>query len=353
MFATLASALSILPTSHFQRYHDNPTFPIQRKPWRGHQKRSCCLEAARISPYTRARTGHLPVGRVWGCTYVSVVRDETPHQREAERTLDSSSAAWIFLVSRISAAGFGNGTLRASASQILGAVLLLCAEGRRGRVPGPESWLSHFEIDVPRASPIIKVLGGHLFLSTQWSRVRSSQTLLPPRAVGVPMRPSSFVTQKPRHKSRRGLHHLSLGSIANVKVVCKMRIPSQFYASSILRHSFSRYGIPTPRYTAKQRSTDLSINGTASSSHSIQPLKLPREDICTCFVSAPLFPSGTSSCLQSFASPVQPRSPCVMPCWISVSPPPPKQETILPIQQRTNPKNAAMTVISHNSPPLS
>lgn len=39
------------PTSHFQRYHDNPTFPIQRKPWRGHQKRSCCLEAARISPY--------------------------------------------------------------------------------------------------------------------------------------------------------------------------------------------------------------------------------------------------------------------------------------------------------------
>lgn len=287
------------PTSHFQRYHDNQTFPIQRKPWRGHQKRSCCLEAARISPYTRARTGHLPVGRVWGCTYVFVVRDETPHQRETERTLDSSSAAWIFLVSRISAAGLGNGTLRASASQILGAVLLLRAEGRRGRVPGPESWLSHFEIDVPRASPIIKVLGGHLFLSTQWSRVRSSRTLLPPRAVGVPMRPSSFVTQKPRHKSRRGLHHLSLGSIANVKVVCKMRIPSQFYASSILRHSFSRYGIPTPRYTANQKPTDLSINGTASSSHSVQPLKLPRADICTCFVSAPLFPSGTSSCLQS------------------------------------------------------
>lgn len=294
-FATLASPLSILPHLSFPALPRQPNLPHSTETLARSPKEELLFGGR---PYFSIYTGPDWSSTGWGCTYVFVVRDETPHQRETERTLDSFSAAWKFLVSRISAAGLGNGTLRASASQILGAVLLLRAEGR-GRVPGPESWLSHFEIDVPRASPIIKVLGGHLFLSTQWSRVRSSRTLLPPRAVGVPMRPSSFVTQKPRHKSRRGLHHLSLGSIANVKVVCKMRIPSQFYASSILRHSFSRYGIPTPRYTAKQRSTDLSINGTASSSHSIQPLKLPRADICTCFVSAPLFPSGTSSCLQS------------------------------------------------------
>lgn len=66
------------------------------------------------------------------------MQDDTPHQRETDSEVVFSGAC-IFLVSRISAAGLGNGTLRASASQDFGAVLLLlCAEGR-GRVPGPES----------------------------------------------------------------------------------------------------------------------------------------------------------------------------------------------------------------------
>lgn len=42
----------------------------------------------------------------------------------------------------------------------------------------------------------------------------------------------------------------------------------------ILRHSFSRQGIPESAVHGKTKSTDMSINGTASSSHSIQPLKL-------------------------------------------------------------------------------
>lgn len=298
-FATLASPLSILPHLSFPALPRQPNLPHSTETLARSPKEELLFGGR---PYFSIYTGPDWSSTGWQSLGMYLrfccARRDSPPERNRTHTRFFFSGVDIFGLPDLRR-GLGNGTLRASASQILGAVLLLRAEGRRERVPGPESWLSHFEIDVPRASPIIKVLGGHLFLSTQWSRVHSSRTLLPPRAVGVPMRPSSFVTQKPRHKSRRGLHHLSLGSIANVKVVCKMRIPSQFYASSILCHSFSRYGIPAPRYTAKQRSTDLSINGTASSSHSIQPLKLPRADICTCFVSSPLFPSGTSSCLQS------------------------------------------------------
>lgn len=227
-FATLASPLSILPHLSFPALPRQPNLPHSTETLARSPKEELLFGGR---PYFSIYTGPDWSSTGWQSLGMYLrfccARRDSPPERNRTHTRFFFSGVDIFGLPDLRR-GLGNGTLRASASQILGAVLLLRAEGRRERVPGPESWLSHFEIDVPRASPIIKVLGGHLFLSTQWSRVRSSRTLLPPRAVGVPMRPSSFVTQKPRHKSRRGLHHLSLGSIANVKVVCKMRIPSQF-----------------------------------------------------------------------------------------------------------------------------
>ncbi|KAK0749961.1 hypothetical protein B0T18DRAFT_407940 [Schizothecium vesticola] len=133
-FARGRRGFSILPTSHFQRNHDNPTFPIQQKPWRCHQKRSCCLEAARIGILHIYGTGQVgareaamyrqqSLGRV-GQIKEFVVQGETrvPPPHREKQTAEFFFQGRIYFGLPDLRRGLGNGTLRASASQTLGAV---------------------------------------------------------------------------------------------------------------------------------------------------------------------------------------------------------------------------------------
>lgn len=176
------------PTSHFQRNHDNPTFPIRRKPWRGHQKRSCCLEAARISPYIRDRTGQviqIPLGaglsRGWGrgrsdLKRFCCARQDSPPERNRPHSILFRGVD-IFGLPDLRRGLLGNGTLRASASQDLGAVLL-------NKPEGPGSGAGAGELVVPFRDRHPAGQSNHSSRCRWVLQVASSsRTLLPLRAV--------------------------------------------------------------------------------------------------------------------------------------------------------------------------